>query len=80
MYELGKGVKQDYAKAMELYLKSAERGDKIAAPGMIAAGRLYEKGLGAAKDLAKAKAYYQQALSAGDGAAAEDIKRIEEMD
>ena len=80
MYELGKGVKQDYAKAMELYLKSAERGDKIAAPGMIAAGRLYEKGLGAAKDLAKAKAYYQQALSAGAGAAAEDIKRIEEMD
>ena len=30
MYELGKGVKQDYAKAVKWYLKAAKQGDKNA--------------------------------------------------
>ncbi|WP_369679815.1 hypothetical protein [Selenomonas ruminantium] len=49
LYELGKGVTQDYGKAVELYRKSAQRGDIIAATAMAALGRMYENGFGVAK-------------------------------
>ncbi len=44
MYEEGLGVSKDYGIAMKLYVKSAQRGDVIGAPGMVAVGRMYEAG------------------------------------
>lgn len=76
MHEAGLGVTRDYKKALQLYLKSAERGDIIAAPGMVAAGRLYEKGFGVDKDLTIAKKYYEQALNTGYEPAQQDLNRI----
>lgn len=54
-YEKGFGVSQDYGKAMELYLVSGARGDRIAAPAIGAIAELYEQGLGVEKNPEKAK-------------------------
>ena len=60
-------------------MQSARRGDVIAAPGMVSAGRLFEKGLGVARDITLAKVYYIQALSTGYQAAQQDLLRIQNM-
>ena len=69
MYENGLGVEQDYDTAMELYLKSAERGDIIAAPAMTAVGHLYEEGLGVDPDCGTAEEWYEKAAATGYEAA-----------
>lgn len=55
MYYDGKGVKQDYFKAAELFLKSAEKGDAIA-QGML--GVMYADGLGVRQSYSEAKKWY----------------------
>ncbi len=51
-------MSKDYSMAMELYLKSAQRGDVIAAPGMVAVGRMYEAGHGVDIDLNTAREWH----------------------
>ena len=63
-------------KAMELYKKSAQRGDIITAPGMVAVGKMYVNGHGVARDLEEAKVWFQRAVDAGDKKAADEIKKI----
>jgi hypothetical protein len=58
LYENGKGVKLDHAKAREWYQRGADAGNTIA---MNLLGRLYEKGLGVAREYAKAREWYQKA-------------------
>ena len=76
----GKNIDPYYViKALQLYMQSARRGDVIAAPGMVSAGRLFEKGLGVARDITLAKVYYIQALSTGYQAAQQDLLRIQNV-
>tara|TARA_B100000768_G_C11274693_1_gene375304 strand:- start:1369 stop:1653 length:285 start_codon:yes stop_codon:yes gene_type:complete len=52
MYETGKGVTQDKAKAAGWYLRAAQQGD---AKGQICLGKLYETGEGVTKNEAEAE-------------------------
>jgi TPR repeat protein len=61
MHERGKAVPLDYAKAMELYLKAADRNDFAQA----AIGRLYLNGWGVQKDSAKAAEWFHKAAQNG---------------
>lgn len=62
MYYKGKGVKQDYAKALYLYRKAAEKGHMASA---ITVGYMCENGLGQPKDFAAAMHWYQIAAKQG---------------
>ena len=55
----GHGTKQNFEKAFECYLKSAELGN---ADGMNHAAQLYEKGIGCIKNVELAIKYYQAAV------------------
>ncbi|KNE60015.1 hypothetical protein AMAG_05454 [Allomyces macrogynus ATCC 38327] len=59
----GTGVKKDYAKAMEWYLRGASRGD---ASSMHAISEMYEKGQGVAKSEEKAREWAERAEAAAD--------------
>jgi TPR repeat protein len=74
MYEAGLGVVQDYQQALRLYLKSAERGDIIAAPGMVAAANLYRNGYGTVKDEAIARQWLEKAAATGYQPAVDALK------
>lgn len=77
LYEQGLGVARDYGRAMELYKKSAQRGDIIAAPGMVAVGKMYAAGLGVPKDLTEARIWFQKALAACYDKASDELKKLE---
>lgn len=62
LYQHGYGVKQDYAKAILLYAKSARMGSPGAYFNL---GGMYEHGEGVTQDDTKALEYYEQALAAG---------------
>lgn len=65
MYQAGKGVEQDYAKAARLYSEAAEeesRGRHLAQQQL---GDLYLEGNGVGKDLEKAEAYWLAAVGTG---------------
>jgi len=62
MYEKGYFYKQDYAKAMELYLQSADAGF---ARSLRSVGVMYREGLGVEKDGKEAMAWFQKAIDAG---------------
>jgi TPR repeat protein len=64
LYENGKGVPQDYAKAREWYEKAAAK-DNAAAMNNL--GGLYENGNGVAQDYAKARELYEKAAAKGFG-------------
>ncbi|MGR6646733.1 sel1 repeat family protein [Avibacterium paragallinarum] len=68
---------QDYAQALPLFRQSAQRGDVITAPAMVALGRLYEQGKGVAADRQQALAYYQQAKNAGDAQGEAEWQRLQ---
>ena len=63
MYENGRGVTKDYAKAVEWYRKSAEQGYVYAQNNL---GRMYENGRGVSKDYAKAVEWYRKSAEQGD--------------
>ena len=66
MYENGRGVSQDYAKAVEWFLKSAEQGDADVQCNL---GRMYENGRGVSQDYAKAVEWYRKSAEQGNAAA-----------
>jgi hypothetical protein len=70
MFENGKGVAQDYAKAAEWYLLSAEQGYMYAQNNI---GVLYETGKGVAQDYAKAAKWYLLAAEQGNAWAQNNI-------
>lgn len=63
LYEAGRGTEKDYMKAMEWYLKAAE---KDYAQAQYHLGQLYEKGLGVKQNDIKALKWYQKAADKGD--------------
>lgn len=62
MYELGKGIKQNYKLATEWYLKAAEQNNVSAQYNL---GEMYEKGKGVEKDLSIALKWYNKAAEQG---------------
>ena len=66
MYEYGKGVEQDYVKAVEWYTKSAEQGDSDAQWYL---GYMYYVGKGVEQDYVKAFEWYTKAAEQGDSGA-----------
>lgn len=62
IYEEGRGIPQDYAKAMEWFSKAAEKGDTIAITRM---GILYQYGLGVEQDYMKALDLYRSVGARG---------------
>lgn len=62
LYDKGKGVEQNYQKAIQLYQKACDGGDS---EGCINLGVLYENGYGVKKDNAIAKEYYGKACDLG---------------
>lgn len=62
LYENGKGVKQDYLKAKELYEKACDSGEAL---GCAVLGVLYETGKGVRQDYFKAKEFYGKACDLG---------------
>jgi len=62
MYYYGRGVTQDYKKAVEWFTKAAEQGN---AKGQNNLGVLYENGKGVTKDKAKAVEWYTKSAEQG---------------
>ena len=62
MYNNGKGVRQDYAKAHNWYLKAASQGNATAQNNL---GVMYSDGQGVRQDYAKAHDWYLKAASQG---------------
>lgn len=63
LYEFGKGVEQNYQKALEWYTRSAEAGLSKAEYSI---GLLYEQGRGVAENYTMAAAWYQKAAEKND--------------
>ncbi len=72
-YFFGRGVDQDYAKAMEWYRKAADQGYADAQSNV---GVLYENGMGVAKDIEQARAWYQKAADQGNAGAKGALERL----
>ncbi|NEJ17650.1 CHAT domain-containing protein [Rhizobium leguminosarum] len=62
MYHHGFGVMQDYAKAMDWYLKASNQGDPNAQSNL---GAIYYSGLGVPRDYVEALAWYRKAADQG---------------
>lgn len=69
LYDNGKGVPQDAAKALEWMLKAAEAGE-TSTQLCRWIGERYEKGRGTAKDPAQAVRWYEEAAELGDSTSA----------
>ena len=63
MYENGRGVSQDYAKAAEWFRKSAEQGNADAQYNL---GIMYGTGMGISQDYAKAVEWYRKSAEQGN--------------
>ena len=64
MYSNGKGVRQDYTKALEWYQKAANQGYAKAQYNL---GLMYSDGKGVRQDYTKAFEWYQKAADQGNG-------------
>ena len=62
MYDNGRGVKQDYIKAVEWYQRAAEQGYAAAQYHL---GVMYDNGQGVKQDYIKAVEWYQKAAEQG---------------
>ncbi len=67
------GYQQDYAKALDAYLKAAEQGD---ADAQAQIGRMYMDGLGVAQDADKAMDWNMRAAGQGNAQGQEQIGRM----
>jgi TPR repeat protein len=76
-YYYGRGVQQDYAKAMEWYRKAADQGDRAA---QIMLGSLYENALGVSKDDNEARSWYRKAADQGSPLAEDALERLRASD
>ena len=63
MYQYGKGVETNLAKAIEWYTKAAEKGNEIA---LFELGEIYQYGHGVEMDYTKAVEWYIKATEKGD--------------
>lgn len=66
LYYSGRGVEQDYAKALEWYEKAANLGNRTA---MTTSGYMYYAGEGVKKNYNKALEWYDKAANSGDAVA-----------
>ena len=73
LYRDGKGVEQDYAKAVEYYTLAAEQGEPA---GFFDLGECCYLGQGMEKDLDKAAEWYRKALEAGYEPEEEDEEHL----
>ena len=73
IYEKGRGVKKDDAKAAYWYKKAAAQGN---AWGQYNLGAMYQKGLGVKKDIAKARYWYKKAAAQGDKLAKKQLRNL----
>jgi TPR repeat protein len=71
---VGKGVKQDYAKAVHHYTIAAEKGDASAAYYL---GECYQNGNGCKQDIEKAKYWYKKGAEGGSKYAIEALSSLE---
>jgi TPR repeat protein len=62
MFEQGKGVVRDPARALALFRKAAAQGHRVAQYSL---GVAYTHGQGVAKDLAQARSWYERAAAQG---------------
>ncbi|HTO79220.1 MAG TPA: toll/interleukin-1 receptor domain-containing protein [Methylocystis sp.] len=72
-YFYGRGVEQDYGKAMEWYRKAGDQGYAEAQHNV---GVLYENGWGVTKDIEQAKVWYKKAADQGDAFAKGALQRL----
>jgi hypothetical protein len=63
LYEEGKGVPQDFAKAYEWYEKATAKNEALAMTNL---GALYDHGHGVPQDFAKAREWYEKAAAKND--------------
>ena len=63
MYDNGRGVRQDYTKAVQWYRKAAEQGDAQAQSNLAS---MYSNGQGVRQDYAEAVRWYRKAVEQGD--------------
>jgi hypothetical protein len=63
LYYYGRGVKQDYSKAVELFTKACDGGEAKACFWL---GIMCEKGKGVQQDITKALELYAKAYEMGD--------------
>lgn len=73
LYYYGKGVKQNYQKAAELYQKACDGGEPY---GCVLLGFLYEEGKGLRQDYAIAKEYHGKACDLGAQFGCDEYKRL----
>ncbi len=62
-YQYGRGVKKDYARAVQLYREAVEEGD---VPAMVSLGWCYQYGVGIPRNMKKAIELYERAAKAGN--------------
>ena len=74
MYYAGKGVRQDYQKAMEYYQKACDEGYPYA---FYSLGFMYWKGQGTLPDKEKAQEYLSQAAAMGNESAFQLLNRMD---
>lgn len=72
-YELGRGVKQDYAKAAHWYRKGAEKGYADSQNDL---AKLYEDGRGVPQDDRQALYWYSRAAEGGNACAARSRRKL----
>ena len=63
MYEQGRGVPQDYTKAVDWYRKAAEQNEPSAQYSL---GLMYDQGTGVPRNLSEANHWYALAAKNGD--------------
>ena len=73
LYRDGNGVRQNFAKAVELYEKAAARNNEYALYNL---GMMYENGDGVWQDMGKAREYYEKTLAHGHEEAREALARV----
>ena len=73
MYDAGKGVPQDYKKAVELYMKAANQRHALAQNNL---GFMYGEGKGVLQNYVKAHMYFSLAVAGGDSMAVDNRSKI----
>lgn len=79
LYEEGKGVRQSYKKARELYLQACTKpdfGDSLACYGL---GILYSEGKGLRQNKTTAKEYFGKACDMEVQAGCDEYRRLNEQ-
>ena len=74
MYDNGQGVRQDYAQAVQWYLKAAEQGYADAQYNL---GLMYEKGQGVRQSKIVAKEWFKKACAYGDKQSCDAYQKLD---